>query len=153
MLTYFNTYDGPFDLELLVYNSEGADTSQYARTNIKNEALNIVGNFEQKERLLGDGSKCYWLEGSELIIEIQLSEVNPVASSGDIAKILASDLLTLDFDDPERLMTVGALGTIGSDNIKVDLVDNGMKITIKHSGYIGQDWSDMFTMPLGSLPE
>jgi len=146
MLTYNNTYDGPYNLAMLV----SPATSQYARTGLKNESLNIQGVFEQKEQLLGDGSKAYWLEGLELIVEIQLSEVNPVDTTGDIVKILASDLVTLTFADPTRVMTLGAGGAIGDDNIKVDLADNGMKITIKISGYIGQDWANMLTMPLAT---
>ena len=143
MLTYNNTYDGPFDLDVLIAPS----TSQYARTGIKGDAMVLNGLVEQKEMLLGDGSKVYWLEGLELTIEFQLSEVNPVASTGDIAKILLADKLTATFTDPARVMT---LSSLGDDQIKVDLTDYGMKITVKLSGYIGQDWTDLLTMPVGS---
>ena len=145
-LTYNNTFDGPVDIAFLVSPS----TSQYARTEIKGEAVTITGTQEQAEMLMGDGSKGYWLEGLEGIIEMQISEINPVATTGDIVKILASDLLTITAADPTRVMTIGTGGTIGLDNIKVDLADYGMKITIKFSGYIGQTWADLFTMPVGT---
>lgn len=146
MLTYNKTYDGPFDLEFLV----SPATSQYARTGVHGDSLVLTGTVEQAEMTLGDGSKCYWLEGLEGIMEIQISEVDPVDTTGDIVKILASNLMTATFVDPARVLTVGAGGTIGADNIKVDLTDYGMKITVKFSGYIGQDWADLLTMPVGS---
>ena len=145
MLTFNNTYDGPLNLDFKVSPS----TSQYARTNIKGEAMNFVGTAEQGEMKLQDGSKVYWLEGLEGIFEFKISEVNPVDTTGDIVKILASDMFTVIFRDPARTLTVGVGGTIGIDNIKVDLEDYGMKITAKVSGYVGQDWADLFTMPVG----
>ena len=97
---------GPFDIELL-----DGTVSQFARTGLVEDSVSFNGETFEAERKIGDGSKLYWEEGRELIIETILSELDPAADSGDLAKIEDSgDTITagaFETGRHYRILTVG----------------------------------------------
>lgn len=87
---------GPFDLDLI-----DGTVSQLARTGLVMDSVVFNGNVDEGEETIEDGSKLYWKEGRELIVEITFSELDPTATTGDLAKI----------EDAEDIVTAGSFTT------------------------------------------
>jgi len=134
------TFFGPFDLELLV----SPATSQYARAGLKEDAIVINMPTAVGEREMADGKKVRWVNGRDIVIEFFLSEIDPTAATGDMAKIELADLMTIDFleaNDASDILTVTAL-----DKVIVDVEAGRMKITVYKSGDLSKGWSDLISL-------
>lgn len=133
------TLFGPFDLELL----DGI-TSQYARTGLKDDA--VVINMETKvaERELADGKVVRSISGRDILIEIYLSEFDPTATTGDLAKIEGANKLTLDFLEANAASDI--LTIDGFDKIVAGVDAGRMKISVWYSGDLSKAWSDLVSL-------
>jgi len=138
-LTASKVLYGPFDLDCLVAGTP--DVSQYARTGLKEDSVAFNGETFEGEERLGDGSKVYWEEGRELVIEITLSELDPTATTGDLKKIEDADKITLAFTKSSKTITITDL-----DNIIASIDGLKTKIIAKKSKPLADEWSSIFSI-------
>lgn len=139
-LTASNVLYGSFDLELLLAGSP--DVSKFARTGLVEDAVaSFAGETFEGETKVGDGTKVYWEEGRELIIEVAFQELDPTATTGDLAKIEDADKITLAFSDPSKTITV-----TGLESVRASVDGMKTKIVCKKSVATTSEWSDIFTI-------
>ena len=129
---------GPFDIDLISMPS----TSKFARLGLIEDALaSFNGETFEMDRKVADGSKVYWEEGRELVIELVFRELDPTATTGDLVKIEEADKITLTFSNPSKTITVENLESVRAhiDGLKT-------KIVCKKSKPTAQEWSDIFSV-------
>ena len=138
-LTASNVLYGSFDLDLIL---ASGPTSKFARTGLVEEAVaSFSGETFEAETKVGDGTKVYWEEGRELTVEVEFQELDPTASTGDLAKIEEADKITLAFSDPSKTITVSGL-----ESVRASVEGLKTKIICKKSVATASEWSDIFSI-------
>ena len=138
-LTSSKVLYGPFTLTLL----DGAVT-KFTRAGLKADSIKFNGETKEGNLEIEDGSEKSWREGRKLTAEITFNEMDPTATTGDLAVIEDSgiDSVTIELTSPSKTITISS-----PDIIFADIVENfKTRIRIIKTGDLSKAWSDIFSI-------
>jgi len=110
-LTAAKTYYGPINLTI-----KDNPSTNFTRSGLKDDSLKFSIESKEGNQELEDGKEAFWLNGRKLKVEITFTEMDPTATTGDLAKIEDSgnDLVeiyvrekakTISISSPDKIFT------------------------------------------------
>jgi hypothetical protein len=132
-------YYGPIDIAI-----KAGGTTNFTRSGLKSDALKFSAETKEGNLVLEDGSEKFWKEGRKLVLEITFQEMDPTATTGDLAKIESSSNDTIELTIREKSKKI----TISNPDFIVTNIDENFKTHIKiiKTGDLTKAWSDLMSI-------
>lgn len=130
---------GPYTLTIL----DGA-TTNFQRTALKADSIKYKVETKEATQEIEDGKEKFWYNGRKLTIEAIFSEMDPTATTGDLAKIEDSgnDTVTILLTELSKTITIAS-----PDKIFTHIDENfKTRIVIYKTGDIASTMADLMSV-------